>query len=74
MGMQLSGLSCNHRCQLTPDRYLGEQPIGHMVARLNPRTSFLEAAPIHVVVEPASLGKVTDDHLAHWAKNRRMTL
>lgn len=33
-------------------RYLGEQPVGFCVARLEPQQHFLEAAPVMVKVEP----------------------
>ena len=48
-------------------RFLGELPIGHAILRLSPRKHYLEAAPIHFVTEPASLGQVTDGHLSSWA-------
>ena len=45
-------------------------PIGYCIARLNARTSFLESAPVQFVTEPASIGAVTDEQLAYWAKSR----
>lgn len=45
-------------------------PIGHCIARLNARKHFLESAPVHFVTEPAALGQVNDEQLAHWARTR----
>lgn len=45
-------------------------PIGYCVVRLHARKHFLESAPVQLVVEPAAMGKVTDDQLAAWAQLR----
>lgn len=51
-------------------RFLGELPEGHLIVRLSPKNHFLEAAPIHIKATPASLGKVTNDHLRKWSELR----
>jgi DNA helicase HerA-like ATPase len=56
--------------QLREFRFLGEMPVGHVIARLHARHHFLESAPVHFVTTPASLGKVTDAQLAEWHRRR----
>lgn len=51
-------------------RFLGELPVGHCIARFHATDSYLESAPVHFVVEPAPLAKVTDEKLALWAAMR----
>lgn len=45
-------------------RYLGEMPIGHAVIRLKARDNFLQAAPVHVAVDPPDFPRVDDAYLA----------
>lgn len=45
-------------------RYLGEMAVGHMIIRMRSRKHFLEAAPVHVAVDPPALPEVSDQQLA----------
>ena len=56
--------------QLREWRWLGEMPVGYAIVRLHARESYLESAPVQIVAEPASLGKVTDDQLREMARLR----
>jgi hypothetical protein len=56
--------------QLREWRWLGEMPVGYCIARLHARDSFLESAPVQIVVEPPALGRVTNDQLRAWASQR----
>jgi hypothetical protein len=56
--------------QLREYRWLGEMPVGYCIARLHARDSYLESAPVQLVVEPAAMGKVTNALLKTWAKLR----
>lgn len=56
--------------QLREYRWLGEMPVGYCIARLHARDSYLESAPVQLVVEPAAMGKVTNDLLKTWARSR----
>jgi DNA helicase HerA-like ATPase len=56
--------------QLREYRWLGEMPVGYCIARLHARESYLESAPVQLVVEPAAIGKVSNAQLAVWAKLR----
>lgn len=51
-------------------RYLGEMPVGYCIARLNAKTNYLESQPVHFLVEPASLGKLSDTDLSRLATLR----
>lgn len=44
-------------------RYLGELPVGWALVRLNPHTHYLQAAPVHIRVDPLDLPQVTDGDL-----------
>ena len=56
--------------QLREFRWLGEMPVGYCIARLHAKTSFLESAPVQLVVDPPAIGKVADDQLRAWANGR----
>ena len=56
--------------QLREWRWLGEMPVGYAIVRLHARESYLESAPVQIVAEPASLGKVTDEQLREMARLR----
>lgn len=42
-------------------------PVGHCIARLHAKTSFLESAPIHFMADPAGLTEVSDSQLEQLA-------
>jgi len=54
-------------------RYLGEMPAGWAVVRLKAQTSYLQSAPIQVVIDPVPLDTVTDDDLEILAAARNRT-
>lgn len=56
--------------QLREWRWLGEMPVGYAIVRLHAKTSYLESAPVQIVAEQPSLGKVSDDQLRRWADQR----
>lgn len=56
--------------QLREYRWLGEMPVGYCIARLHAKSSYLEAAPVQLVVEPAAMGRVSNEQLKLWAKQR----
>jgi hypothetical protein len=49
--------------------WLGEMPIGWCLVRLQPKTHYLEAAPVQLVTDPPVLPDVSDAQLAELAKN-----
>lgn len=51
-------------------RFLGELPVGHVIARFHARDHYLESAPIHFVAEMPTIAPVTDDQLTEWAALR----
>jgi hypothetical protein len=63
----ISGIGQNYR-EL---RYLGEQAVGHCIIRLKAREHFLQAAPVHLAVDPPDLPNVSDATLAAMAAKRR---
>jgi DNA helicase HerA-like ATPase len=56
--------------QLREFRWLGEMPVGYCIARLHARGSYLESAPVQVVVDLPAIGRVTDEQLLGWAQSR----
>lgn len=48
---------------LRESRYLGEMADGWAIVRLNPKTNYLQAAPIHIRVDPVDLPEVSDQML-----------
>lgn len=52
-------------------RYLGEMPSGWAIVRMKAQTSYLESAPIQVVIDPVELPTITDEDLAILAHNRK---
>lgn len=58
----------DHRREM---RYLGEMPRGWCIARLASKESYLEAAPVHFVTDPANLADVTDMDLLALAQQHR---
>jgi len=57
--------------QLREWRYLGEMAMGYLIVRLDAKHSYLESAPVQILVEPAALAKVSDAELAHLAQLRQ---
>ncbi len=51
-------------------RYLGELADGWAVIRLNPKTHYLQAAPIQIVVDPVDLPPVSDRDLQRRAERQ----
>jgi hypothetical protein len=51
-------------------RYLTEVPKGYCIVRLDAQTSYLESAPIQILVDPPGLPPVTDEQLAAHAAQR----
>lgn len=56
--------------QLREIRYLGEMPRGYALVRLDARDSYLESAPVHILVDPPALPPATDAELAELAATR----
>ena len=56
--------------QIRELRYLGEQPIGHCILRLKAREHFLEAAPVHIAVDPPDFPRIDDAYLVRLAAAR----
>lgn len=52
-------------------RYLGEMPPGWAIVRLNAQTSYLESAPVQVVIDPVDLADVSDEDLEILAASRK---
>lgn len=52
-------------------RYMTEIPKGYCVVRLDAQESYLESAPIQILVDPPALSPVTDEQLAALAAARR---
>lgn len=48
-------------------RYLGEMPQGYCVVRMDAKESYLESAPIQILIDPPALPPVTDAQLAALA-------
>jgi energy-coupling factor transporter ATP-binding protein EcfA2 len=42
-------------------RYLGEMAMGHCLVRLAPKSSYLQAAPVHVAIDPPVLPRISDE-------------
>ena len=51
-------------------RYLGEMPRGYCIVRLDARDSYLESAPVQILVDPPGLPDVEDSTLAVLAQRR----
>lgn len=49
--------------QIREWRYLGEMAQGYLIVRLDAKQSYLESAPVQVLVEPAALSRITDKDL-----------
>lgn len=52
-------------------RYLGEMPLGWTLVRLEPQSHYLEAAPVHIVVDPSDIAPVSDLELLELAQARK---
>lgn len=63
----IAGIGQNYR-EL---RYLGEQAVGHCIIRLKAQDHFLQAAPVHLAIDPPDMPIVTDESLAVLAKKLR---
>jgi hypothetical protein len=48
-------------------RWLGEQPTGWAIVRLDARSNYLESAPVQILADPVSLPSVSDARLAQIA-------
>jgi DNA helicase HerA-like ATPase len=51
-------------------RYLGEMPRGYAIVRLDARDSYLDSAPVQILIDPPSLVPVGDAELAALASAR----
>lgn len=51
-------------------RYLGEMPLGSCIVRLDPKEHFLDAAPVHIEIDPPVLPRITDDVAVRIAGKR----
>lgn len=58
--------------QLREWRYLGEMPRGYCIARLDARESYLESAPVQLLVDPPGLPRVSDAQLESMAAARQV--
>jgi hypothetical protein len=56
--------------QLREWRYLGEMPRGYAIVRLDARESYLESAPVQILIDPPELPPVTDAQLEALAVAR----
>ena len=56
--------------QLREWRWLGEMPVGYAIVRLHAKESYLESAPVQIVSDIASMGRVSDEQLRQMAENR----
>lgn len=56
--------------QIRELRYLGEMPKGFALVRLNAQKSFLESAPVQILVDPPAIQAATDAQLQHLAQTR----
>lgn len=56
--------------QLREIRYLGEMPRGYALVRLDARDSYLESAPVHILVDPPAIAPAGDAFLHHLAETR----
>jgi hypothetical protein len=57
--------------QLREYRYLGEMPRGYAIVRLDARESYLESAPVQILVDPPGLPPVSDETLRGLAAKRQ---
>jgi hypothetical protein len=56
--------------QIRESRYLGEMAIGHFLIRMDSKDHFLDAAPVHVAVDPPALPEIGDDVARQLAGKR----
>jgi len=56
--------------QLREWRYLGEMPIGYLIVRLDAKQSYLESAPVQLLVDASAIAPVSDAELIELAKHR----
>lgn len=56
--------------QLREIRYLGEMPRGYALVRLDARDSYLESAPVQILVDPPTITPASDALLAELAQTR----
>lgn len=52
-------------------RYLGEMPRGYCIVRLDARESYLESAPVQILVDPPALPDVSNDTLRTLAQRKQ---
>lgn len=51
-------------------RFLGEMPRGYALVRLDARESYLESAPVQILVDPPTIPPASDEFLAQLAATR----
>lgn len=60
--------------QIRERRYLGEMPKGYAIVRLDAQHSFLESAPVQILVDPPVIPSVSGQELAALAQTRTRRL
>lgn len=66
-GLMNWNIQFDHRREV---RYLGEMPKGWCLVRLEPKDHFLQAAPVHVQVDPPALRELSADDLRQLLNRR----
>jgi len=70
MGSLFNWISTPIGGQVRELRYLGEMAVGHCIIRMKAREHFLEAAPVHLCVDPPDFPRVDDPYLARMAASK----